>query len=256
MSKFIEKLEKASRGESQPLGFGAAARRTKESPMLLIADLLTSDPQATREIAHDGADALINQTQATAGEEKPETGETPWGTRLEASQEKEAEHLQEIGCDFLIFASEGTPSSVLLIEELGKVLELELAFPDSWARAVDQLPIDAVLVSEPYSSLTINQLLAYQRLVNLVRRPLLLKVPTQLSEAELESLWNVGVRGLILEIRNIETIEELRELRKKIDALEPQIKKKRHPVEVTLPFSLGGTTPEEEEEEEEEEEDF
>jgi len=59
MSKLLEKLERISEGNGQPMGFGPAVTRTKISQILTIASVPAGNAQLITVATKEGADALL-----------------------------------------------------------------------------------------------------------------------------------------------------------------------------------------------------
>ena len=244
MSKLVEKLIQTSRVSPQPLGFkGAAAASTqKRSPMVLIAVLTEGDASAAA-IGNGNADAVLLKkvdSQITAA-----LGKIPWGASLEKGTEKELNHLKEMGCDFLVFDPATAPIALLRDNELGKIVEVEASLGDGMIRAIDKLPIDAVLIGGD-SELSVHRLMVCQHIVNLVPKPLLALTPLDSPKEALEGFQETGVAGLMVELSGGGG-KGLAQLRQTIDSLPPLTKRGKERIEAVLPYHGQGTQMEEEE---------
>ena len=157
--------------------------------------------------------------------------------------------MKEPGADFLVFSSQGTEASILKTEP-GKVLEIDMNLPDSQMRSVDFLPVDALLL--PFSgkgtSLTVQNLMAYQRIDLLVTKPLLGYVPAKISSENLRLLWEAGLDGVVIKGDEL-TPKEIERLQEAIKSFPPHRGEKRR-ADALLP-SLASTIPEEPEDESE-----
>lgn len=258
MSKLLEKLERVSRSKVQPMGFGAVAARSKTSPMVVVASLSKGTTSLTA--TEGGADAVLVSigdlsTEADAlGRVTKSVGATPWGVSLKKVTKDDIGRLVEMGCDFLVFTGTRTPSALLREQGLGKVLEIDPSLPDSLARAINRLPIDAVLIGggmdEP--SLTVERLMVCERLATLVRKPILVPLPSELVEGDLEALWDAEVRGLLVDFGEASPEGKLAKLRQAIEALPQRRKKPKEKLDAILPRFVEGSIPQPEEEEVEE----
>jgi len=138
---------------------------------------------------------------------------------------------------------------------VGRVLQVEASLTEGLLRAVDELPIDAVLITgeqEEGYFLTWHHLMVFQHFADLLTKPLLASVPLNVAANELLALWEAGVDGVVVGVG--EVVGRLKELRQIIDQLAfPQ--RKRGKAKALLPHISGetGIVTEEEEEEEEEE---
>ncbi|HJX70121.1 MAG TPA: hypothetical protein VJ441_03405, partial [Dehalococcoidia bacterium] len=138
--------------------------------------------------------------------------------------------------------------ATLLQEEIGKVMKIALPCDDGLIRTIDQLPIDAVLLDfrEEGKNLTISQLMNCQWLAGSIGKPLLVAIQQELTDKEIQALWEAGVNGVVVEVRD-KTQQRLVKLCQAIKALSPATRKLRER-RVVLPH-LGGeansATPEE-----------
>ena len=84
---------------------------------------------------------------------------------------------------------------------MGKILEVETALSEGLLAAVNKLPVDAVLIGgEPESFLTWNHLMHFQRCANLLTKPMLASIPSNVTASELQALWGAGVDGVVVEV--------------------------------------------------------
>lgn len=260
MSKLLEKLERLSQGRAQPLGFEAAVTRAKSSPMLLIASAPMGNDRLATLAAKKGADALLLtlDKQKTELEALAQIGDTtadiPWGVSLETVTRQELEQLIDIKCDFVIFTPDKMPAAVLLEERIGKVLQIDPSLDDNLTRAIARLSIDAVLLSqygEDESPLTVHQLMVYERLAGGVGKHLLAAMPPGSPTEDLESLWELGVRGIVVDITVKHAEQRLSQVKEAIQNLPTTRKKTGDKTSAILPpyrEHLATTPPEEEDE--------
>lgn len=249
MSRLVEQLRQIVRGPVQPLGFRAASSSSKSPPMVLIACLAESPARAAA-AAKESADAVVLKGAQSRGKLSASLGELPWGASLVQAADEQLTQLKGEGCDFLVFAATEAPPAVLLEEEMGKIVEIDPSLADGLVRAIEQLPIDAVLIGgEP--SLSVHRLLECQRVANLVRKPLIAVAPLDMAQQDLEGLRQAGIVGVVVEA-TAEAKEGLLRLRQTIDALPPSRRGRRERADALLPrVGPTETTPVEEEEEEE-----
>ncbi len=266
MSKFIEKLQRLSQVASEPIGFRPRQQAPSKPKIQLVAVLSPENLDHLTE-AVTGADAVLlpigqggPDAQNLAQKAKAIT-EIPWGVWLRGSHSAIAEWLNA-GCDFFVFPAANTPVTLLETEnnEMGKVLEVESSLTDGLLRAINELPINAVLVTDELAgshSLTWHHLMLFQRLDSLLTKPLLVPASSGMTAGELQALWGAGVDGLLIEVAAGPSQDRLKELRQIVDNLTFPLPRRRTKVEAVLPH-VGGApsrvTDEEEEEEETEEE--
>jgi hypothetical protein len=247
MSQLIDTLKRIAGAASQPMGFGAARTTVATPKILLIAVIDPIIPE--NHASHlDNADAVLIQPVKSrltvknvqkAAESLPNT---PWGISPEDGDGKKIDTLVEVGYDFVVFPPAGKISDTPNDEKIGRILQVESSMDDGLIRAINDLPIDAVLVSdtyEPSESLVWHQLMIFQHLANLISKPLLASVPISINESELKALWEAGIDGIVVTID--EAIPEgLPTIRKYIDNLPARSVRKRGRVEAVLPRAAGG----------------
>jgi len=142
-----------------------------------------------------------------------------WGGWLRESDEATIKQMVNAGCDFVVFPA-GTPLTVFQNGELGKILEVEPSLSEGLMRAVNELPVDAVLIAaELAEGLTWHHLMLFQRFADLLTKPLLVAIPSNVTASELQVLWETGVDGVVIEVGIEPSANRLKELRQAIDKL-------------------------------------
>lgn len=253
MSKLGERLQRIAQGESRAMGFGAlAASRAKVASLALLVSLPLSDIAGIARAAEAGADALLlsgsleDKSLLTAALKA--AGDLPCGLEVMDEDPTEPQPLEELGLDFFLCTNTQGPSTLMDMEKVGKVLEVDPAWSDGLLRAADMLPIDALLLRlEEQPTLSIYQRMQCQRLA-LARHPLLVAIPPGLSPDSLRGLRDGGVVGVLASAEGNEA-ERIPTLRQTIDSL-PPARRSRQRVDALLP-AIGPVAEEEEEEEEE-----
>jgi hypothetical protein len=200
--------------------------------MVIIAALAEGDARGAA-AAKESADALLlkrAQEQIVAS-----LGEVTWGASLdEATDPDYIGALKGMGCDFLVFDAAKTPLALLREEDMGKIVEIEPSLADGLVRAIEQLPIDAVLTGgDP--SLSVHRLMLCQHLANLVRKPLVALAPLDMSKEDIEGLREAGMAGVVVKVEG-DAREGLFRLRQIIDALPPSRRGRREKAEALLPY--------------------
>ncbi len=245
MSKLLEKLQHLSRGGTQPIGFRAGAAMTKGPSMALIASLSPGDA-----IAGGSADAVLLSLSKLKVEGLRKTiaslSDIPWGVSLEEVRAEEVSQLGEMGCDFLVFEARA-PLSFLREGKMGRMVHIEPSLAEGLIRAIEQLPIDAVLIGME-GELSVKALMGCQHVANLVGKPLVVQIPRGISKEELEQLSQVGIVGVAVRLEG-DIEEELSRLRQAIAELSPP-RRRRERAEPLIPHLGEETTLLEEEEEE------
>lgn len=255
MSRFIDKLKVASGEETQPMGFGLG-KSTREKPrMQLVASPASLDLE--RLSALSDADAGIVQVSSSADvkilEKLCQNGSIPWGRWLRKTGAESNAKLTKAGCDFIVFSPADTPAMMPKEEKLGKILEVDPALSESLLRTIEDLPVDAVLAAGgKEDSFTWWDLMHFRRLVGLAGKPLLVQVSSRVTADELQSLWDMGVTGLVVKLENEPAWERLSALRQEVDKVTYCESRKRAKRTVLLP-RISAETPEPVEDEGDEE---
>ena len=130
--------------------------------------------------------------------------------------------MVKAGCDFVVFPAANTPLAILQDDEVGKILEVEVSLSEGLLRAVDELPVDGVLITGEAKRdyfLTWHHLMTFQRFADLLTKPLLVCVPSKVTANELQALWKAGVDGIVVAVGVEPPAGKLNELRQTIDKL-------------------------------------
>jgi len=239
------------------MGFRAAQPVSQGPKMVLVASLAQANIDDLANYVA-GADAgLLRVPESGSGAKSLQkvlqvVPDIPWGGWLGGSQ-GEIKQIAKAGCDFVVFSAANTPLTMLQGDEVGKVLEVEASISEGLLRAVDELPVDAVLITteqEGEQFITWHHLMLFQRFAHLLSKPLLVSAPSNITANELQILWGAGVTGVVVEVKLGQPAEKLRELRQEIDKLIFPPQRRGGKVEALLPPKIGGETdiiPEEEE---------
>ena len=258
MSRLIDKLTKTDRAAFQPMGFRASRQAPAEPRMQLIARLELKNNIASDLIGV--ADALLlfsNKTLPPSKELKSiiePLADIPWGISLQDATANKASSLIKAGCDFIVFPAATTVSAIQQDDDTGMIIEVESSIDDGLLRAINDLPVDAVMVADSLENdgpLVWHQLMIIQHVVNLLTKPIILPASPNTSESELKILWESGVDGVLIKIgsKDLETIKGLRSI---IDRLPARSTQKKGKTEAILPHpgGTGAAEPEPEEDDE------
>jgi hypothetical protein len=257
MSKLSDKIRKALRLETAPLGFRAAARERTPS-LLIVVRLDDADPREVAVAVEKGADSVLLCLAKPAEKEVKKAveaaGETPCGVWPEGLDGEAVSRLMAAGVDYLVFGAENTPAPVLLEEKAGYVLVLEEELSDTYLRTVDLLPLDAVFLPQGRGALSVRSQMELRRIAWLTRKPVMLPVSLPAGSAELECLRDSGVTLLLVDGGQKGTLEGLPALRQAIEGLPAPRRRREERMGAVLPRPADVLVVEEEEEEEEGEE--
>ncbi len=223
MSRFIDKLRQLSQTESQPMGFKREKVYSKPRLMLVVE----SGADAT-EVVLKGADAVILTDMI---KDLPKKLDIPVGIRLRGGG---IDKLPE-GIDFIVFQSE-SPVVIAEGEKKGKVIALKASTELDLLRSLDDLPLDALLISEGggevQESVTWRYLMLCRRVAALSNKPVLVAVGPQINKHELQLLWEVGVDGVV--VTGL-TAGNLKKIRLLIDQFITPSKRKRQEIRAIIP---------------------
>ena len=260
MSRFIDKLNQVSRVVPQSMGFGRAQPASEKPRILLIARLTEASIGGLADYVV-GADAelfhipKLSPEAKTLKEISQAILDIPWGGWLRNIDQEEIKQITKAGCDFVVFPAANTPLALLQNNELGKILEVESSLSEGLLRAVNELPIDAVLITTEQEGeyfLTWHHLMLFQRFADLLTKPLLVSIPSNVTANELQALWEAGVEGVIIEVGAGQPADRLKKLRQVINKLTFPSRRKQGKAEALLPHidrEASIVTEEEEEEE-------
>jgi len=257
MSKFIDRLKKLSEGTPQPMGFRKADAGAKKPKIQLVAIIPGKD------IAVSGAlpslDAGIVQPRENAEipdliTEIADAEEIPWGIHVMGGEESDSEALLKAGVDFVVFPS-SAPLSGLLSKDIGRIIEIDSGTADTMVRVLNGMPVDAVLISQSKNSekgITWDDLSGFQRIAGMVNKPVIAPIPAGISKEELQTLWEGGIDGVMVEAAGKGGGDTVKKLRGIIEGLEYPSAKQGEKRTAIAPRVHFETRPEQEEEEEEE----
>jgi hypothetical protein len=258
MSKLIEGLSKLSQTSPPPMGFRTSQQK-KAGPTILVIGRMAIKSIVPLGKVDSGADAVLFYTDKSTL--KPEDiqkavkplGNIPWGVYLEESG-SETRALIEAGCDFMVSSPTSRIPDLPQDEKVGKILQVESSMDDGLLRTVNDLPTDAVLITdalEEKGTLSLHQLMIYEHLSAFITKPIIVPVAASITEAELKALQEAEIDGVMAEM-DIAKGEDLKGLRTNASKLPPRSAKKRRKREVLLPRASGespNVTPPDEEEE-------
>ena len=224
MSKFIERLQQVLTPPPQSMGFKTANSEQPKPRIQLVVNVIGGNLKFTlKELSE--ADTLVLPI-AAAG-----ISNMISGVRLVQGDDGEVEKSIKAEADFIILPANG---KVLPPDKkVGKILQIEAAITDVLLRAVNELPIDAVLLTESDGknegglALTWKRLMLIQRFSSLLNKPMLIKVLPDVEANELQVIWEAGVSGVIVTADAEQAAAIIPGLRKVIDKLSFPAKRKR-----------------------------
>jgi hypothetical protein len=205
MSRFLKRLEQISNAAPAPMGFGAA--RGQRTPGMALVGLVSKNYSAgiaaVVDLAPDAAlltgavnAAAMRQAHRALGEA------TPWGVRVGSLTDEDAKAYSDGGCDLLAFPLQSTALGAVASDSIARILSLEADIELERLRALDSLPVDALLlpkanITAPW---TLGDLAAVTAVSRRVSKYILLEVSQPPGAAELVALRDAGVHGLVVDV--------------------------------------------------------
>lgn len=253
MSKFADKLQSISKASSVPIGFHSSGSESKSPAMLLVVGLSGTQVKEFKIVTDVNADAGLILSEDASGEVVKEmveaVGDIPVGVSAKDLDEKRMDELASVGCDFVVFDIK-IAAEVLHKGKVGKFLTIEPSLDQGLVRAINSLEVDGVFVSseggEPF--VAVEHLLVYRRFVEVLEKPVVVALPSLVTKAELTSLWQAGIDGVVTS--SAQSATGLGEVKKMISDLPRRSRSRRAKMGVALP-SHGGLVSTEEDEEQE-----
>jgi len=254
MSKFVDKLHSLSKSSTTPIGFHPSVSALKSPAMLLIAGLSETQVKEAKIVADVNADAGLILSEGPSAKVVNQfveaVGNVPLGVFVKGMSEEKINELVSLGCDFVVFDIR-IPAAVLHKEEVGKFLMIESSLDQGFVRAINSLEVDGVFISNKGedSFIAVEHLLVCRRFVEILEKPVIMALPSLVTKAELTSLWQAGVDGVVAP--PTQSVEALTELKKMISDLPKGARGRRAKADVKLPHYGGLVAGEEDEEQEE-----
>ena len=233
MSKFIDRLKQISLPSPKVMGFRQNNETTTRLKIQLVAFVNRSTDTIVNKLS--AADAII------INDIKQLPPDILWGFAAEKVSIEEVDKAVEAGSDFVVLPAD---EEVLSPDKnTGKVLQLDESVSDILLRAVNELPFDAVLVngdSETGTTITWRKLMQFSRFSGLVSKPVLVFIPPEVSSAELQLIWEMGISGVVISVKTASDVNLLNKVREMINGLQHPSPKKK---ERLIPFLPQGSTP-------------
>ena len=228
----------------QPVGFRMERPVSPKPKILLVASLAQANVENLAEYV-TGADAgLLHISGLSSGGKALQkisqiVPDIPWGGWLKGGR-GEMKQKAKVGGDFAVFPAANTSLAIFQGDggEAGKILEVESSLSEGLLRAVDELPVDAVLIAgeqEKGYFLTWHHLMLFKHFADSLAKPLLVSIPLSVTASELQALWEAGVDGVVVEVGVGQPAGRLKELRQVIDKPVLESPRKSGKAEALLP---------------------
>ncbi len=247
MSRFIDSLRKFSAAAAPPMGF-RATRDIAKPRLLLVASLSQPGFEAELSSADAGMVAISGLK-----EKAPALADIPWGGWLDSISRGDMKGVEQAGYDFVVFPADKMTLAVLEADKVGRIVAVDAMLDAGLLRTINELPLDAVFVTgqRPVQPITWHQLMLFSRLADLVTKPLLVPLPIASTTDELQTLWQVGVDGVVVEPAPDDPARGVKKLRQQIEKLAPPSRHKPTKARALLPGVAPEPSPGIEEDEEE-----
>ncbi len=240
MSELIKKLRIAARLDPPPMGFTKVNKAASKPKPILVARI-SGEFKALASLLK-GADAVfvdVQQEEVAArivGQLSKLKGNFSHGCRLDT-----------LACklkDFSVFSLDSDMSEVKKAEK-GRVLAIVPEIEDKYLRSLDDLPIDAVMVTGKNNDkcrLTLQNYMLCHRLAMAVSRPLIIHISPDITAQDVEEMWDYGIDGVVVDIdaNNPDVIQKFRKI---IDSLEFTTRRKKISLTPIIPLSAAGGAP-------------
>ena len=262
MSQLLDKIKKQSETPGPQMGFRRTLADNKPPSMLLIARVAV-DASGTPLKPIEGSDAVLLESPDFELSEKnlkkitEPLGKTPWGIFIEESKDTGAA-LEKSACDFFVFTPATPVTAAPINEKTGKIMQVESSMDDGLLRALNDLPVDAVLASDTLGegeALSYHHLMLLHYMGLLIKKPLIVPAPATISKEELKALWDAGIEAVLVPV-DVSKDENLNDLHAIAEQLPPRTVSKKNKMNVSLPHSgvkeAEPPPPDEEEEDEDE----
>ena len=253
MSKFLDRLDKITRGVPAPMGFGTSGRAEKLPTMALIGLLSRSHNKGASLLAKINADGALIQgaeTEAQLQQLGELLGDIPWGVSVQNLSEDGASRYLEQGCNFLAFTADQATLAALSGEDTAYLLYISPDLEERSLRAIEELPVDAVILTmdslEP--PLNLQHLMDVGAIRCMFNKYLLVHLPQPVGPGELRGLRDIGVDGVIIDVASA-SAEGLREMKKHLLNLPKPRKPRLSKTDAVLPHTAyqAPSSPQEEE---------
>ena len=260
MSKLLDKLDRIGRGTPAPMGFGTARRTEKVSSLALvtmIGDQRKGQQGAIAKLGPDGALLDGGASKSNLKKLAASLGDVPWGVKVGELTEESAAGFRDLGCDFLAFEAGNVALAALESTEIAYLLHIQGDMPERQLRAVEDLPVDVVVLELDSLSLplTLEHLISIASVRVEFSKYILLKIPGTLSPAELMALREAGIDGLVVDASDV-TPKDLKDLKERLMALPRRQKGRSARAGAVLPQSMYTLPSGPSHEEEDEDDDF
>jgi hypothetical protein len=238
MSKLADAIRRSQRVDSAPMGFGAARPAAKASMLVgyfgPAADIANGRDAGADFLLIDARGSNFSPDAAKAARDA--AGDLPLGAWASVPDSAAATALSKAGVDFLV-VDDSAPAAALLNEDLGYVLGLPQQPAETFLRSLEPLSLEALLLGDVPSPLTVAGQVELSRAGAIARRPLLCDVEASASADDLLCLRAAGVAGVMVGAAGLAALKE------SVAALPPRRARREERAVVSLPRSQAAAEP-------------
>jgi len=228
--------------------------------MVLVGTV--TDPARASDFSDAELDAVLYNPGSAGSDAAAQVdealGETPWGVSRQGSTVEDLQALATRGCDFVVLGTTALSVEALHHEDMGRLIVVSMDMPKEQARALEPLPLDGVVLSEPLDlPLTLERLHQLATLRGEIGLPFLIHITATPTAWEVECLREVGVEGLMADLDNA-SVQDVQAVAKAIRSI-PRRKPRGDRPMASLPrvrADEGAHRHEPEEEDDEDDEDY
>ncbi len=240
MSKLSDRLTNLGQAVPTKMGFGQV-REKKRNPVILIVGIAESNGKTGP--AGEFADMFVLRSKkgGKPASAKPDR-EGLWGVAVSDCTVGDLASLKEAGCDFILIESESASGAALRDDGLGRGFVLPEEVTENRAHAIDDLPLDYLLVRGVPGEwpVTVGGALDLQEKVSMFTKHIFLEITGAPSKEDLELLRDMPVSALVVDL-GVQDPEELQALKKTISELEPRKQRSEHIA--MLPANMQNSSP-------------
>jgi len=255
MSKLIDMLIRKNQSPA-PFGFRSARSGESANRLILIAAVDSGNGDVSPEVVKGAHAGLIRSAEGRLTAKAVQTAAKVldaacWGI---ADNPDKPISLPS-GCDFVLLSTSARPSAAPEDDNVGRLLEVESSMDDGLLRAVNELPVDGVVVTDSLTDtveLNWHELMIFRHVTRVFSVPVIVPVPAGITAGDLKALWDAGVDGILADAAEA-NIGELRAAIDQLPARSEGRKKRPSAIVPRLGLAPEPTRPAPEPDEEEEE---
>lgn len=201
MSKLIDLLEKAGTQSVPILGFRPDTENNNKSDVVSIGQI-SEKKYFSKKVKNQPNVFLLSETASSNLSFKIPKN-IICGMQINALTKNEIQRIQKLGIDFVIFDPTVSEASILNEPNIGKIPIVKNTNSEEQNRALTELPVDAIYIdySIGKSPIKFEPIIEIQKITNSIEIPSIISCETSIEISDLETIRNIGVRGIISSIK-------------------------------------------------------